>query len=253
MNDTPTRVFGLMCLLVAIWIATYWLYEPAEPRVTFDKGPRTAAGATPPSPQPLAELSDVRPDDSLRPAPPPDRPLGRPPASQPARPPAAPLPAPKPEQPAQKQFQVVPPEFREYVVQSGDAGWETIAQRVYGDRSLWRVVSQANPFVTPDKLIPGRTKLRMPVDPANIQGVLVEAPAPPAKPAPGSPQSPDEAAAPPGGDVEYVIKDEDTLSGISKAFYGKAGLWKRIYDANRAVISDPDSLPLGAKIKIPPR
>jgi nucleoid-associated protein YgaU len=38
----------------------------------------------------------------------------------------------------------------------------------------------------------------------------------------------------------YVVKSGDTLSGIAFSFYGNAGLWRVIYDANREIIRDPN-------------
>jgi nucleoid-associated protein YgaU len=38
----------------------------------------------------------------------------------------------------------------------------------------------------------------------------------------------------------YVVKDGDNLSKIAKQELGKAGDWKRIFDANRDILQDPD-------------
>ncbi|MDR0932127.1 MAG: LysM peptidoglycan-binding domain-containing protein [Victivallales bacterium] len=51
--------------------------------------------------------------------------------------------------------------------------------------------------------------------------------------------------------IEYVVKPGDTLSGIARKFYQDGHLFERIYEANKAVIPNPNMLPLGAKIKIP--
>jgi nucleoid-associated protein YgaU len=50
---------------------------------------------------------------------------------------------------------------------------------------------------------------------------------------------------------EYVIKSGDSLSKIAKQHYGNAGEWKKIYQANRDVIKDPDLIHPGQKIVIP--
>ena len=59
--------------------------------------------------------------------------------------------------------------------------------------------------------------------------------------------------APQGDDkVEYYeIVSGDTLSGVSKKFYGKASEYMRIFEANREVIKDPDLIFVGQKIRIP--
>jgi nucleoid-associated protein YgaU len=49
----------------------------------------------------------------------------------------------------------------------------------------------------------------------------------------------------------YEIVSGDTLGGIAKKFYGKAGLYMKIFEANRDIIDDPNKIYPGQKIKIP--
>ena len=49
----------------------------------------------------------------------------------------------------------------------------------------------------------------------------------------------------------YTVVEGDTLSGIAKRMYGQASAWKRIYDANREVIDDPDLIYPGQNLRIP--
>lgn len=49
----------------------------------------------------------------------------------------------------------------------------------------------------------------------------------------------------------YEIVSGDTLGGIAKRFYGKASLYTRIHEANKALIPDPNKIYPGQKIKIP--
>jgi nucleoid-associated protein YgaU len=49
----------------------------------------------------------------------------------------------------------------------------------------------------------------------------------------------------------YEIVSGDTLGGIAKKFYGSAGKYMRIFEANRDIISDPNKIYPGQKIKIP--
>jgi nucleoid-associated protein YgaU len=51
-----------------------------------------------------------------------------------------------------------------------------------------------------------------------------------------------------GGETEYEVVSGDSLSKIGKKF-GVA--WKDIYEANRNVISNPDLIQPGWKLKIP--
>lgn len=49
----------------------------------------------------------------------------------------------------------------------------------------------------------------------------------------------------------YIIKKGDTLSAISKHFYGKANEYPKIFEANREVIKDANLIFPGQKIRIP--
>ena len=49
----------------------------------------------------------------------------------------------------------------------------------------------------------------------------------------------------------YVVAPGDSLSKIAKHKYGDAGMWTRIFEANRDVISNPDLIQVGWKLKIP--
>jgi nucleoid-associated protein YgaU len=52
--------------------------------------------------------------------------------------------------------------------------------------------------------------------------------------------------------VEYhLIQKGETLSAIAKRFYGKANDYRRIFEANREVIQDPNRIFPGQKIRIP--
>lgn len=51
----------------------------------------------------------------------------------------------------------------------------------------------------------------------------------------------------------YTIEKGDTLSKIAKEHYGQASDWKRIFEANRDVIDDPDRIFPGQVIQLPPK
>jgi nucleoid-associated protein YgaU len=78
----------------------------------------------------------------------------------------------------------------------------------------------------------------------NIQGVEkivaddLRAPAPP-------PEEPVEEA------QYYEIVSGDTLGAIAKRFYGNASKYMKIYEANKDIISDPNKIYPGQKIRIP--
>jgi LysM repeat protein len=54
------------------------------------------------------------------------------------------------------------------------------------------------------------------------------------------------------GSQSYTVKSGDTLSKISKQFYGSANEYMRIFYANRDKLSDPDKIQVGQQLIIPP-
>lgn len=49
----------------------------------------------------------------------------------------------------------------------------------------------------------------------------------------------------------YTVKSGDTLSKISKAHYGDAGQYMKIFEANRGLLKDPDKIQPGQVLTIP--
>jgi len=49
----------------------------------------------------------------------------------------------------------------------------------------------------------------------------------------------------------YTVVAGDSLSKIAKKFYGDANDWKRIFEANKDLIKNPDLIRPGQKLKIP--
>jgi nucleoid-associated protein YgaU len=106
-----------------------------------------------------------------------------------------------------------------YLTQPGD-NLTTIAERFYGDGSLWKKIYQANTDVigdNPDLIQTGWTLT-----------------------------IPDADGAAEAADT-WVTKAGDTLSGIAERFYGDASQWKGIYEANKKVIG-PDPGKLGVDL-----
>jgi nucleoid-associated protein YgaU len=56
---------------------------------------------------------------------------------------------------------------------------------------------------------------------------------------------------PPPTGRTYTVVAGDSLSRIAKRFYGDADDWRRIYEANRDQIKDPDLIHPGQVFKIP--
>ena len=49
----------------------------------------------------------------------------------------------------------------------------------------------------------------------------------------------------------YVVKKGDTLQKISSELYGTTKKWKKIFDANKDTLKDPDEIRVGQKLVIP--
>ena len=54
------------------------------------------------------------------------------------------------------------------------------------------------------------------------------------------------------GGQTYTVKSGDTLSKISRQFYGDANEYMRIFYANRDKLKDPDKIQVGQELTIPP-
>ncbi len=126
---------------------------------------------------------------------------------------------------------------RTYVARKDDSFWK-IAKRIYGSGAKWRKVWQANRDICPrpGDLRPGM-KLVLPKDaPADKVAAAVEKPSIKPRPTPGH---------------YYIIKEGDILGRIAKTAYGRSLFWRKIYERNKEVIPDPNSLRTGTKIFIP--
>lgn len=243
-EESVTRLAGGLLLLVAIWVAVYWWWEP-RPRISIaaadesseiDPSPSDGSSSDPePAPRELPQQPPERPQPAPRTSPDPPRDQAR--ASAP-------------------EAAIIPPEFHAYTVQKGDT-FASIAQKFYGSSRLSSVIARANPFVTPDRLRPGRT-LRVPKDPRNIEGKPV--PARPAEPAPQpKPAAPDRAPTPPPpGSIRYdeartyTVVSGDSLARISQRMYGTQANIDLIFNANRDKLSSRSDLKVGQVLVIPP-
>jgi nucleoid-associated protein YgaU len=221
MTRNPQRLVGIFGVLLGTWVLVYWLYQPADPPITYGDAPSSLDAN---APSPLAAVETLPIVNAPAPTPTP-----------PSQPPARPVPA------------LEIPRFREYTVQAGDVSFQAISRRVYGTPEHWDAISRANPLVTPDRLRVGRTVLNIPVDPTNIQGrvVSVTPQGVPVQPA----AEPTPAAAP---ERTYVVQPGDTLSEIAKKLYGKSALWQKLADANKDRVPDPARLRAGVTLRVPP-
>ncbi len=238
MHDKTARVFMGLGVLVVVWIAVYWLYP------VRDDGSSLGELSTGELEAELADQNTADAETGERFAAPsgggeqstPIRPLPRPVVVNPPEPEEGEGATPD----RVSDRGVIPPEFREYTVVSGDT-FERISQKVYGTRRHGMAIGRANPLLDPRKLREGMT-IRVPVDPSNIQGLPVDEDGTPREP--GPPES--------SPTIEYTVKRGDTLSSIAKAFYGSVRHVDYLYDANRGRLASKDDLRLGQVLLIPP-
>ncbi len=226
MDERSSRIFVGLCLLVLLWIGTYWLYEPGRPAsgadVSFDPGEPAIefAGEGRPGPGPALDP----PGPALDPGP-------------------DPAPDPEPGPDLGDGLAVRPPAFREYVIQDGDT-FKSIARDELGDVGLWMAIARSNPLRDPNRIEPGDV-IRLPLDPSNIQGVLVSR-------EDGQPIDPGALEPQPDPWVEYTVRPGDSLSRISLAYYGSSRHAEAIFDANRDQLRSPDTLRVGQVLLLPP-
>lgn len=192
---------GLLAL-AALWNAVYWVWPvDRQPPITLaaeaiDTGPiqtetpkpAPVAAAREPEPQPVPEIADPMLVDD-------------------------------PESGG-----LVPPRFDLYTVTEQDRTLGDIASRLFGDKDHWRAIARANPHRDPARLKAGQV-WRIPLDPDNIQGQLVDAQGNPIEAAPPTPPSADA--------TEYVVRAGDTLGAISKLHYGTTQHADAIFEFNR--------------------
>jgi LysM repeat protein len=71
------------------------------------------------------------------------------------------------------------------------------------------------------------------------------------KESPAAPQAPPPAAPKAAEETTYVVQSGDTLGALAQRFYGKASLYPKIFEANRDILSDPNLIKVGQKLRIP--
>ncbi len=49
----------------------------------------------------------------------------------------------------------------------------------------------------------------------------------------------------------HVVEKGDTLGAIAKKYYGKAGAYMKIFEANKDILTDPDKIKPGQRLRIP--
>lgn len=229
MNATAGKLTLGLALLVGVWIGVYWWWPTGQPPISFDQRPE--------SPQPRGGRVEPARHESV-PTPPPVEP-----ESNSSRPRPAPV-EPAKQQPVPPKPAVIPPRFTRHTVERGDT-LESISRKYYGTSRHAQAIAKANSMMDTTKLKIGR-ELLVPKDPANIQGIPTGEPS-------STPPNPGDKPSGESGSREYVVRDGDTLSEISKRMYGTIRYTDVIYEANKDVLSSPDGVKPGQKLRIPPK
>lgn len=71
-------------------------------------------------------------------------------------------------------------------------------------------------------------------------------------PAPVAPAAPEPMRSRGSNSRRHKVRDGDTLASLAEAYYGDAERYTAIYEANRAMLSNPDVLTIGTYLLIPP-
>jgi len=144
------------------------------------------------------------------------------------------------------------PDYMVYTAAEGDT-WSLLADRFYKSATYVALLQAANedlahpgagdPILVPVYDFRAAPKDRAPrmAGPARTS----ESPSPETAKAPATPK----AASGAGG--TYVVAEGDSLWTIAKAKLGQGSRWMEIFEANKDVMKDADSLKVGMKLRIP--
>jgi nucleoid-associated protein YgaU len=131
------------------------------------------------------------------------------------------------------------PSVTTYVIQRGDL-LSTISKKFYGTTGKWREIYEANRDVisNPDVLSVG-TEIVIPdisADRAGDAAVRAE------RREPGTRE---------GAGRTHKVASDDTLYSIAAKYYGDGNQWRKIHDANKSKIPNPNVLTVGTELVIP--
>lgn len=257
MENASSRLMAAVGCLAIFSIAVFWLYEPGG-RSASSLAPlpeiesplpaaRTGRERVNPAPAPSDQLPTTHRTDTVKPQPEPGT-AGQPQGTktsgtntQGSNNPSTG----QSNQNTQPVRGVIPPSFVDYTVKANET-FESIAKARYGSPKFHTAIARSNPLKDPRRLRAGDV-IRLPVDPTNIQGKPVEV-----KPDATS-GGPTANPIPAGNFTEYTVEPGDTLSGIARTVWGSSKNWRKILDANQAVLPSEDKLKPGMKLRIPPK
>lgn len=145
------------------------------------------------------------------------------------------------------------PQFTLHRVKRGET-LSQIAASHLGNANRHPEIYQANrdELHNPNDLRIGMT-LKIPVPPSTLPQNPIQLPVPPSLPEPSAPAQPAAPAEAPDNYTQYTVKRGESLSSIALDTLGDAERYMEIYQANRDLLKDPDTLRLGMTLKIPQR
>jgi nucleoid-associated protein YgaU len=134
--------------------------------------------------------------------------------------------------------------------------WRQVYEDLLGPKSS-PVAESTDPDERESTIEIGSDSLLEPsTEEAQLQGFLDDALPDEIPLAPSSPTTSDTDEAAPARPQHvaprtHVVLAGDTLSRISTQYYGTTAHWRKIHEANKDVLSDPDALTVGMQLKIP--
>ncbi len=143
---------------------------------------------------------------------------------------------------------VLQPGEKSHVVAAGES-MSSICAKYYNDRSLVKALAKHNNLSDPNLIKAGQV-LRIPT----LQTLSPGAAASAAGESQGKPAQAKKAADENRGQQKpktYTIKAGDTLMAIASKLMGSASKWEELYEANKDVLPDADTVIVGTVIKIP--
>lgn len=152
-----------------------------------------------------------------------------------------------------ERMETLPPAQSTHTVAQGET-LSQIAEKHYGSPRYWRRIAKANPDINPDIVIPGQVLVlppkEGPISPVTPSKTRAAAPVESTT----EPRLAEKPAAdkPATARATYVIGKGDSLVAIARNVLKDGDRWREIYELNKDKIRDPNNIPVGVELKLPP-
>lgn len=135
---------------------------------------------------------------------------------------------------------IVPPQetssYEENIAENKNINQAVIGHRIRSNRSI----NQSN---LPDAILDINPKRKFPTSPSTNEGYRIVSD--------GDSTDLSRTSSNIHPNYTYRVKKGETLYKIARKFYGDESAWKKIFNANKAIIKNPNNLNPGTYIKIP--